>query len=87
VNSTLFSRNFKFSYDFTPEIAGGLEHYRSVGPAAGFDPISQKQQQIVPAIDRSLAPRREISFGLGDGVTGAADHEIAKFILGYRFNF
>src|ERR1022692_4902438 len=83
----VFSPNFKFSYDFTPKVAGGLEYYGSVGPITGFDPISQQQQQIVPAIDLNLAPQWEINFGLGVGVTGATDHLIAKMILGYRFNF
>ncbi len=28
----VFSPNFKFSYDVTPKVAGGLEYYGSVGP-------------------------------------------------------
>jgi len=83
----VFSPNFKFSYDFTPKIAGGLEYYGSVGPVTGFDPISQQQQQIFPAIDLNLAPQWEVNFGLGVGITGATDHLIAKMILGYRFDF
>jgi hypothetical protein len=58
----VFSPNFKFSYDFTPKIAGGLEYYGSVGPIAGFYAISQQQHQIVPAVDLNLAPQwRSIS--------------------------
>jgi len=83
----VFSPNFKFSYDFTPKVAGGIEYYGSVGPVTGFDPISQQQHQIFPAIDLNLAPQWEINFGLGIGLTGATDHLIAKMILGYRFNF
>jgi hypothetical protein len=83
----VFSPNFKFSYDFTPKIAGGLEYYGSVGPMTGFDAVSQQQQQIFPAIDLNIAPQWEINFGLGVGLTGATDHLIAKMILGYRFNF
>jgi len=83
----VFSPNFKFSYDFTPKIAGGLEYYGSVGPITGFYAISQQQHQIVPAVDLNLAPQWEINFGLGVGVTAATDHLIAKMILGYRFNF
>src|SRR6202040_1989420 len=83
----LFSPNFKFSYDLTPKVAGGLEYYGSVGPVTGFDAVSQQQHQIVPVIDLNLAPPGEINFGLGVGLTGATDHLIAKMILGHRFNF
>jgi hypothetical protein len=83
----VFSPNFKFSYDFTPKIAGGLEYYGSLGPATDFLPIHQQQQQIFPAIDLNLAPQWEINFGLGVGLTGSTDHLIVKAIIGYRFNF
>jgi hypothetical protein len=86
-DGVVFSPNFKFYYDFTRKISGGLEYYGSVGPVTGFNPIAQQQQQIFPAIDLNLAPRWEINFGLGVGVTGATDHLIAKMILGYRFDF
>lgn len=53
----------------------------------GFDPLSQQQHQIFPAIDLNIAPQWEINFGLRVGFTGCTDHLIAKMILGYRFNF
>ena len=83
----VFSPNLKFSYDFTPRVAGGLEYYGSVGPVNGFDAVSQQQHQVFPAIDLNIAPQWEINFGLGVGLTGSTDHLIAKMILGYRFNF
>jgi hypothetical protein len=83
----VFSPNFKFSYDFTRKISGGLEYYGSVGPVTGFDPVAQQQQQIFPTIDLNIAPQWEINFGLGVGMTRSTDHLIAKMILGYRFNF
>jgi hypothetical protein len=82
----VFSPNFKFSYDFTPKIAGGQEYYGSVRPVTGFDAVAQQQHQIFPAIDFNIAPQWEINFGLGVGLTRATDHLIAKMILGYRFN-
>ena len=85
--SVVFSPNFKFSYDFTKKIAGGIEYYGALGPVTGFDPVSQQQHQIFPAIDLNLSPKWEINFGLGVGVTRSTDHLIAKMILGYRFNF
>lgn len=83
----VFSPDFKFSYNFTPTIAGGLEYYGSVGPASGFDAISQQQHQTFAAIDLNIAPQWEINFGLGVGLTGSTDRLIVKAILGYRFNF
>jgi hypothetical protein len=83
----IFSPNFKFSYDFTPKVAGGLEYYGSVGPATGFLPIHQQQHQVFPAIDLNLAPQWEVNFGVGWGLTGATDHLIMKGIIGYRFDF
>jgi hypothetical protein len=83
----VFSPNAKISYDFTPKITGGIEYYGSLGPVAGFDPITQQEQQILPAIDFNVSPKWEINFGVGVGVTRATDHLIAKMILGYRFDF
>jgi hypothetical protein len=41
----VFSPNFKFSYDFTKKIAGGLEYYGSVGPATDFLSTGLQQHQ------------------------------------------
>ena len=83
----IFSPSAKFSCDLTRKVAAGLEYYGSVGPVRGFDPLSQQEHQIFPAIDLNVAPQWELNFGLGVGVTGSTDHLIAKMILGYRFNF
>jgi len=83
----VFLPNLKFSYDFTPEIAGGPEYDGFVGPLTGFDPLADPQHQIFSAIDLNLAPQWEINFGFGVGVTRSIDHLIARTILGYRLNF
>jgi hypothetical protein len=83
----VFSPNFKFSYDFTKKISGGLEYYGSVGPVTGFLSLNEQQHQIFPTVDLNISPKWEINFGLGVGVTRATDHLIAKMILGYRFDF
>lgn len=83
----IFSPNFKFSYDFTPKIAGGLEYYGSVGPLTGIFPPREQQHQFFPAIDLNVSPKWEFNFGLGVGVTASTDHLIAKAIIGYRFDF
>ena len=80
-----FSPNFKFSYDLNKKISAGLEYYGSLGPVGNFDPISEQQQQILPAIDLNVSPNWEINFGTGIGVTRGTDHLLVKLILGYRF--
>jgi len=82
-----FSPNFKVSYDITKKIAAGVEYYGALGPVTGFDPVSQQQQQIIPAIDLNLSEKWEFNFGVGVGVTKSTDHMLAKMILGYRFDF
>jgi hypothetical protein len=66
----IFSPDFKFNYDFTPKIAGGLKYYGSVGPITGFDTVAQ-QQQIFRAIDLNIIPQWDINFGLSVGFTGS----------------
>ena len=83
----IFSPNFKVSYDITKKIAGGVEYYGSLGPVTGFDPVSQQQHQIIPAIDLNFSEKWEFNFGVGVGVTKSTDHLLAKMILGYRFDF
>ncbi|MBV8205398.1 MAG: hypothetical protein JO041_01290 [Acidobacteria bacterium] len=81
-----FSPNFKFSYNLTRQIAGGLEYYGAVGPVPGFDPFAEQEQQFFPTIDLDVSPKWEINFGVGLGVTHATDHLIVKGIVGYRFD-
>ena len=82
-----FSPNFKFSYDFTKKIAGGLEYYASYGSLSGFDPLRDQQQQFFPAIDIDFAPQWEFNFGVGVGATRSTDHLIIKCIIGRRFSW
>jgi hypothetical protein len=78
-----FSPNFKLSFDVTPKIVVGAEYYGSLGPISGVDPANQQVHQLFPAVDLNLAPRWEINFGLGFGLTPATEGLIAKAILGY----
>jgi hypothetical protein len=82
-----FSPAVKLSWDITPQIAGGLEYYASVGPMFKFDPFYAEQQQFFPTIDLNVSPKWEFNFGAGWGVTRSTDHLIVKGILGYRFDF
>jgi Putative MetA-pathway of phenol degradation len=80
-----FSPNFKVSYMLIPKASVGLEYYGSLGPISKFDPLSDQEQQVFPAVDLNLSPNWEVNFGLGVGMTRSTDHLIAKLILGYRF--
>lgn len=80
-----FSPNFKYSYDFTKQIAGGLEYYGAYGPVGSFDPFRDQQQQIMPTIDLNVSPKWELNFAVGVGVTHSTDHLIIKTIIGRRF--
>lgn len=82
-----FSPNFKFSYDFTKKIAGGLEYYGAFGPATEFNPAREQEQQFFPSIDLNVSPKWEINFGVGIGTTASTDHLIIKGILGRRFDW
>lgn len=80
-----FSPNAKFSYDVVKTVSVGMEYYGSLGPIGNFDPLSQQEQQILPAVDLNLSPKWEVNFGVGVGVTHGTDHLLIKLILGRRF--
>jgi hypothetical protein len=82
-----FSPNVKVGYDITKKVNMGLEYYGALGPITGFDPLTDQQQQIVPAIDLNLSPDWEFNAGLGVGVTHGTDHLLFKMIIGRRFSF
>ena len=42
----VFSPNFKFSYDITKRIAGGLEYYGSWGPITDFSPLPRSATAV-----------------------------------------
>jgi hypothetical protein len=85
-NGFEFSPNFKVSYDITKKVSAGVEYYGALGPVTGFDPLSEQEHQIVPAIDLNVSPKWELNFGIGVGATRSTDHLIVKMILGYRFD-
>ena len=82
-----FSPNVKVGYDVTKKVNMGFEYYGSTGSITGFDPLSQQQQAIMPAIDLNLSPDWEFNFATGIGLTGGTDHLLVKMILGRRLKF
>ena len=82
-----FSPALKFSYNFSKQIAGGLEYYGSTGPIFNPDAFDQESHQFFPTIDLNVSPVWEINFGVGVGVTRSTDHLIIKTIIGRRFSW
>lgn len=82
-----FSPGVKISYDFTKQIAGGIEYYADYGSITNIASLHDQQQMIFPAIDLNVSPKWEINFGVGIGPTAATDHLIVKGILGRRFDW
>jgi hypothetical protein len=82
-----FSPDAKISWDFTKQVAFGLEYYGGFGPVTGLFPFHEQSQQFVPAFDLDVSPRWEINFGLGVGVTAGTDHLLIKAIIGRRFDW
>jgi hypothetical protein len=82
-----FSPNAKVSYDVTRQVTAGLEYYGALGPATGFDPLPDQQQQFFPSLDLNVSPKWELNFGVGVGVTRSTDHLIVKCIIGRHFSW
>ncbi|MDE3201281.1 MAG: hypothetical protein KGN79_10215 [Acidobacteriota bacterium] len=82
-----FAPNVKVSYDFTKQIAGGIEYYADYGNIADIASLHDQQQMVFPAVDLNVSPKWEINFGVGVGATAATDHWIVKGIIGRRFDW
>jgi len=82
-----FAPNLKVSYDVTKRVTFGLEYYGDLGSIAGFDPLQDQLQAIMPAIDLNLGPNWEFNLATGIGLTGGTDHLLVKMILGRRLKF
>ena len=81
-----FSPNAAVTFDVTKQVNLGIEYYGAYGPLGGFDPPSQREQQIFPAINLNLSPDWEFNAGVGFGLTSTTDHLLFKTIVGYRFH-
>jgi len=82
-----FAPAVKVAYSATKKIDVGIEYYGGLGPLHKFDPASEQQHQIFPAIDLNVSRKWEFNFGVGLGLTGSTDHLILKMIIGRRFEF
>jgi hypothetical protein len=82
-----FAPAVKVSYDFTKEVAGGIEYYADYGSIRDIAPLHDQQQMIFLASDLNVSPKWEINFGVGMGPTAATDRWIVKGILGRHFDW
>jgi len=79
-----FAPNVKVSYDVTKKVTFGFEYYGALGSITGFDPLSDQQQAIMPALDLNLGPNWEFNLAAGIGMTAGTDHMLVKMIIGRR---
>lgn len=80
-----FEPDVKVGWDFTRQIAAGVEYYAETGPVKHFDPFSDQHHIIFPAVDLNVSPDWELNFGVGRGITDTSEHWVVKAIVGYRF--
>ena len=81
-----FSPNVAVGVDVTKQVNLALEYYGAYGSLSGFDPPSQRAQQLFPSINLNLSPDWELNAGVGFGLTNVTDHLILKTIVGYRLH-
>jgi hypothetical protein len=79
-----FAPNAKVSYEITKRVTLGVEYYGSVGSLSGFDPLSDQQHALMPALDLNFGPDWEFNLAVGIGLTRGTDHLLVKMILGRR---
>ncbi len=79
-----FAPNVQATFDVTPKVQAAIEYYGSYGSLGQFDPLSDTQQQIFPAVNIDFGPEGDFNLGVGRGLTGATDGLLVKMILGYR---
>jgi len=80
----IFTPNAKIAADLSHTVSLGVEYYGSLGPMSGFDPASEQEHTIYPAIDLFFGGDWELNAGVGFGLTNATDKMVVKVILGRR---
>lgn len=80
-----FSPNVKLGCDVVKGATAGLEYYGSYGPIGSFDPLQQRQHQLVPSLELDLPHRWELDFGYAFGLTPGTKEQVLKVIIGRRF--
>jgi hypothetical protein len=80
-----FAPGAKVGIEATKVVSPGIEYYSSLGSFTRFSNWGEQQHQIFPVIDLNLAPKWELNFGVGFGLTHSTDGLLVKLILGRQF--
>ena len=80
-----FGPSVKIAWDFSKQIAAGVEYYTETGTVKHFELRGNQHHIIFPALDLNVSPDWELNFGVGRGLTGTTEHWVVKSIVGYRF--
>jgi hypothetical protein len=80
-----FGPSVKAGWDFSKQVAAGIEYYSETGTVKHIEPLSDQHHILFGAVDLNVSPDWEVNFGLGRGLTGTSEHWVVKSIVGYRF--
>jgi hypothetical protein len=83
----LFEPNFKYAYSATQKANIGFEYFGNTGKL--FNPLKMPAQehQLYLALDLFLHPLYEFNFGIGKGLTDAANGLNVKCYIGRKINW
>jgi hypothetical protein len=84
-NGFEFSPNVQVGVDVSRRVNLALEYYGNFGPLSGFDPVSQTEQELFPAVNYDFGPNWEFNLGVGMALTSHTDVVGLKMIIGHRF--
>jgi hypothetical protein len=80
-----FSLDFKGSKKVTETVALGLEYYSDMGTVSHILPLAEQSNTLYAAADFDFKAWT-LNFGVGRGLTDAADKWTVKAIFGFAFN-
>jgi hypothetical protein len=80
-----FSLDFKVSKKVSDTVALGLEYYSDMGTVSHILPLAEQTNTLYAAADLDFKTW-SLNFGVGRGLTDAADKWTVKAIFGFAFN-
>ena len=70
----------RIAFNATERWAFALEHYADVGPLRRFEPWSEQEHSLFAVVDYDPGRGDSFEFGIGHGLTPAADNVVLKLI-------
>lgn len=80
-----FDPSGEVTYQLLNWLAPAVEYYGDMSQITHFPAVAKQQHFIVPAVNLDLAPRLELNFGVGFGLTHASNGTFLKSIIGWEF--